>query len=217
MTTTDQPASAAAGPARLLDRDELAAWRGLLRSHANLTRALDVDLVSSHGLPLTSYEVLLFLADSDAGRLRMSELADSVLLSRSGLDPPGGPSRAPGPAASRELLPGPPRVVRGDHAARPGALRSSARYAPGGRAPSLPRALHPGRAALARGAVAANDRGVARRPGTLRKSVRRPPSAGRAGAPRGWRAPAGGPPRRALRARAAGTRVEARSATAAPG
>jgi DNA-binding MarR family transcriptional regulator len=85
VTTTDQPASAAAGQARLLDRDELAAWRGLLRSHASLTRALDVDLVSSHGLPLTSYEVLLFLADSDAGRLRMSELADSVLLSRSGL------------------------------------------------------------------------------------------------------------------------------------
>lgn len=85
MKTIDEAASVAADPARLLDRDELAAWRGLLRSHANLTRALDIDLVSAHGLPLTSYEVLLFLADSDAGRLRMSELADSVLLSRSGL------------------------------------------------------------------------------------------------------------------------------------
>ena len=38
-----------------------------------------------HRLPLSSYEVLLFLADSPEGRLRMSELADGVLLSRSGL------------------------------------------------------------------------------------------------------------------------------------
>jgi DNA-binding MarR family transcriptional regulator len=71
--------------ARLLNDEELAAWRGLFRSHARLTRALDVDLVSAHGLPLTSYEVLLYLANSPDGRLRMSELADSVLLSRSGL------------------------------------------------------------------------------------------------------------------------------------
>ena len=38
-----------------------------------------------HGLSLSSYEVLLFLADAPAGRMRMSQLADSVLLSRSGL------------------------------------------------------------------------------------------------------------------------------------
>ena len=84
MEASDRTASAP-GPAHLLDDAELAAWRGLLRSHARLTRELDVELVSSHGLPLTSYEVLLFLADSPEGRLRMSELADSVLLSRSGL------------------------------------------------------------------------------------------------------------------------------------
>jgi DNA-binding MarR family transcriptional regulator len=46
---------------------------------------LDAELTRRHGLPLTSYEVLLFLADSPDGRMRMSELADSVLLSRSGL------------------------------------------------------------------------------------------------------------------------------------
>jgi DNA-binding MarR family transcriptional regulator len=50
-----------------------------------MTRALDAELLAEHGLPLTSYEVLLFLADSPEGRMRMSELADSVLLSRSGL------------------------------------------------------------------------------------------------------------------------------------
>jgi DNA-binding MarR family transcriptional regulator len=69
----------------LLSADELAAWRGLLRAHASLTRTLDAELVEAHGLPLTSYEVLLFLADSPDGRMRMSELAESVLLSRSGL------------------------------------------------------------------------------------------------------------------------------------
>ena len=35
-----------------------------------------MELVSAHGIQLTSYEVLLFLADSPDGRLRMSELAD---------------------------------------------------------------------------------------------------------------------------------------------
>jgi DNA-binding MarR family transcriptional regulator len=68
-----------------LDKEELAAWRGMLRVHAALTRALDAELVERHGLPLNSYEVLLFLADAPSGRMRMSELADSVLLSRSGL------------------------------------------------------------------------------------------------------------------------------------
>ena len=68
-----------------LDREELAAWRGMLRVHADMTRVLDAELTRRHGLPLTSYEVLLFLADSPDGRMRMSELADSVLLSRSGL------------------------------------------------------------------------------------------------------------------------------------
>jgi DNA-binding MarR family transcriptional regulator len=68
-----------------LDKEELAAWRGMLRVHAAMTRALDAELTERHGLPLTSYEVLLFLADAPGGRMRMSELADSVLLSRSGL------------------------------------------------------------------------------------------------------------------------------------
>jgi DNA-binding MarR family transcriptional regulator len=69
----------------LLNREELGAWRGLLRVHAGMTKALDAQLVREHGLSLSSYEVLLFLADAPDGRLRMSELAEGVLLSRSGL------------------------------------------------------------------------------------------------------------------------------------
>jgi DNA-binding MarR family transcriptional regulator len=69
----------------LLDEEELAAWRGMLRAHAELVRELDAELAREHDMPLSSYEVLLFLNDSAEGRMRMSELADSVLLSRSGL------------------------------------------------------------------------------------------------------------------------------------
>jgi DNA-binding MarR family transcriptional regulator len=71
--------------AELLNEEELAAWRGMLRAHAELTKELDAELAREHNLPLSSYEVLLFLADAPEGRMRMAELADSVLLSRSGL------------------------------------------------------------------------------------------------------------------------------------
>ena len=68
-----------------LDTRELRAWRGLLHAYAQLSKTLDAQLVAEHGLPLTSYEVLMYLSDADGGRMRMNELADSVLLSRSGL------------------------------------------------------------------------------------------------------------------------------------
>lgn len=64
---------------------ELAAWRGLLRVHARLVHDLDDELQEVHGLPLHEYEVLLMLEDAPARRLRMTELASSVLLSQSGL------------------------------------------------------------------------------------------------------------------------------------
>jgi DNA-binding MarR family transcriptional regulator len=68
-----------------LDTRELRAWRGLLRVHAALSKALDAQLDAAHGLPLTSYEVLMYLSDAEGGRMRMHDLASSVLLSRSGL------------------------------------------------------------------------------------------------------------------------------------
>ena len=57
----------------------------MLRAHAELTKELDAELAREHNLPLSSYEVLLYLADAPDGRMRMAELAESVLLSRSGL------------------------------------------------------------------------------------------------------------------------------------
>jgi len=68
-----------------LSADELAAWRGLLQAHAQVTRALDAEMRAEHGLSLSSYEVLVSLADAPDRRLRMAEIADRVLLSRSGL------------------------------------------------------------------------------------------------------------------------------------
>lgn len=64
---------------------ELGAWKGLLRVHASLMKALDAELESAHRLPLSSYEVLIRLADAPEQRMRMCDLADSVLLSRSGM------------------------------------------------------------------------------------------------------------------------------------
>lgn len=68
-----------------LSPTELAAWRGLLRAHAALVRDLDGELRASHDLSLHEYEVLLTLAGSADGRMRMSELAAAVILSQSGL------------------------------------------------------------------------------------------------------------------------------------
>jgi DNA-binding MarR family transcriptional regulator len=68
-----------------LDATELAAWRGFLRAHARLIRELSAELERTHGLPLSSYEVLLHLANAPDERMRMAELADSVLLSPSGI------------------------------------------------------------------------------------------------------------------------------------
>jgi DNA-binding MarR family transcriptional regulator len=65
--------------------EELGAWRGLLRIHSALVKALDAELLAAHALPLTSYEVLINLQAAPGRRRRMAELADGVLLSRSGM------------------------------------------------------------------------------------------------------------------------------------
>ena len=68
-----------------LSAAERGAWRGFLRVHAELVAELDAELVARHHLPLAHYEVLLALHDAPESRLRMAELAESVLLSRSGM------------------------------------------------------------------------------------------------------------------------------------
>jgi DNA-binding MarR family transcriptional regulator len=65
-------------------RRGLAAWRSLLRAHASLLRRLDTDLQQATGLALADFDVLAQLAQAH-GALRMTELADRALISRSGM------------------------------------------------------------------------------------------------------------------------------------
>nr|WP_308251903.1 MarR family transcriptional regulator [Pseudonocardia sp. KRD291] len=64
---------------------ELASWRSFLRAHATITKALEAELETEQQLSLAAYDVLVQLSEAPAHRLRMTELADAVLLSRSGV------------------------------------------------------------------------------------------------------------------------------------
>ena len=79
MATASTPAAARLSP------PELAAWRGFLRAHALLVRELDCELEETHGLALVSYDLLVRLEKAPDHRMRMRELADALMLSRSGL------------------------------------------------------------------------------------------------------------------------------------
>lgn len=67
------------------DPTALASWRVFLRAHAMVTRRLEAELLEEQDLSLASYDVLVQLVDAPGRRLRMTELASAVLLSRSGL------------------------------------------------------------------------------------------------------------------------------------
>jgi DNA-binding MarR family transcriptional regulator len=69
----------------MLSRTELDVWRSFLRAHAHITRVLEAELLAAQRLSLASYDVLVQLSSAPGRRLRMTELADAVLLSRSGV------------------------------------------------------------------------------------------------------------------------------------
>src|SRR5438034_8919102 len=62
----------------------LGAWSSLLRAHATLMRQLETDLEQQTGLALPDFDVLAQLAIA-GGELRMTELANRALISRSGM------------------------------------------------------------------------------------------------------------------------------------
>ncbi|MBC3190205.1 MarR family transcriptional regulator [Pseudonocardia sp. C8] len=64
---------------------ELASWRSFLRAHAGITKQLESELEDEQQISLATYDVLVQLAEAPGRRLRMTELADAVLLSRSGV------------------------------------------------------------------------------------------------------------------------------------
>ncbi len=64
---------------------QLQSWIGFLRAHAAITRQLSSDLLAEHGLTLSDYEVLLHLSHAEGGMMRRVDLAQSVLLTASGI------------------------------------------------------------------------------------------------------------------------------------
>jgi DNA-binding MarR family transcriptional regulator len=70
---------------RWLDPAEMAAWLAFLEVSHLLERAIEQQLRQDAGLSHAQYEILSRLEAADDGRLRMSELADVIVVSRSGL------------------------------------------------------------------------------------------------------------------------------------
>lgn len=62
----------------------LETWRAFLRAHARVVRELERELAADQDMALADYDVLVQLSAAEDRRLRMSELADRLLLSRSG-------------------------------------------------------------------------------------------------------------------------------------
>ncbi|MEA2159328.1 MAG: hypothetical protein QOD66_1708 [Solirubrobacteraceae bacterium] len=68
-----------------LEGAALEAWRSFLQSHATIIRGLDAELVADHGVTARDYEVLLYLAQAPERKLPMSAIAESTMLTRSGI------------------------------------------------------------------------------------------------------------------------------------
>jgi DNA-binding MarR family transcriptional regulator len=68
-----------------LSEQHLGAWRAFLKAHAVVIDQIDHAMVAAERLPLSSYDVLIELYEAPEYRLRMRDLAERVVLSRSGL------------------------------------------------------------------------------------------------------------------------------------
>jgi DNA-binding MarR family transcriptional regulator len=68
-----------------LEPSHLVAWRSFLMAHAALVNQIERALLEAGVVPLSWYDVLFALYEAPERRLRMSELASAIVLSRSGL------------------------------------------------------------------------------------------------------------------------------------
>ena len=68
-----------------LDDAEMQAWQAFLAASALIDRRLDQQLKEDVGISHLQYEILVRLADTSAREMRMTELADALLNSKSGL------------------------------------------------------------------------------------------------------------------------------------
>ncbi len=72
-------------PSGRVDEARMAAWQVFLGAHAAIIARIERDLAAAGVIPLTWYDVLIELYEAPDRRLRLHELADAVVLSRSGL------------------------------------------------------------------------------------------------------------------------------------
>src|SRR5210317_986600 len=70
---------------RWLTADEQASWRAWIEASNTLNHRLSVDLQRQHDITLADYEILVQLSEHPERRMRMSELAQATLASRSRL------------------------------------------------------------------------------------------------------------------------------------
>jgi DNA-binding MarR family transcriptional regulator len=73
------------GAVKWLDEDEMRAWHSFLAAGALIDRLVDAQLKEAVGLSHPQYEILVRLAEAPDGELRMTELAGTLLTSKSGL------------------------------------------------------------------------------------------------------------------------------------
>ncbi|WNV76681.1 MarR family winged helix-turn-helix transcriptional regulator [Geodermatophilus sp. DSM 44513] len=85
VSTSSRDAGADAGWPRWLDADEQRAWRAWLYSNQLLADRLDRELTHGTGISHAYYEILVALSETEGRMMRMSELADRCLSSRSRL------------------------------------------------------------------------------------------------------------------------------------
>ncbi len=77
--------AATAQDVRWLTAEQQVAWRAFLRGSARLTEVLSRELDEDAGLSLSEYEILVRLSEAPDHSARMSELAASLVHSRSRL------------------------------------------------------------------------------------------------------------------------------------
>ena len=98
-------------PARGLNTEQLGAYFALMEVSSLLQYAVDEHLRATGDLSYVQFQILARLVDAPEGRLRMTDLADGVVYSRSGLtyqagllDKRGLTTRSPSPDDERSVI-----------------------------------------------------------------------------------------------------------------
>jgi DNA-binding MarR family transcriptional regulator len=82
---TGSPGYTAQVSTAVSSQNRLESWVSFIRAHSAITRQLNADLLAVHGLTLNDYEVLLMLSRAEGRRMRRVDLAQTVVLTASGI------------------------------------------------------------------------------------------------------------------------------------